>query len=213
VDAVWGGNSLQQAIGQARKADYVLASHVVEHVPDLLGWLAEVREVPRPGGELRLIIPDRRFTFDRLRQESRLSDVVYAHLVGARAPLAPMILDHVLEVAQVDHLAAWRGTLDDRTLTRLHDLELARNVARDALQNGTYHDVHCWVFTPRSFAALMARTAALGLVGFECAGFQQTETDDIEFFVAMRRCEPTTAAVASWQRMADALISSDLAPR
>src|SRR5687768_3410790 len=44
VDAVWGGNTLQQAIGVGRKVDYVLASHVVEHVPDLIGWLEEVRE-------------------------------------------------------------------------------------------------------------------------------------------------------------------------
>src|SRR5690242_513443 len=34
VDAVWGGQSLLEALGT--KVDYIVASHVVEHVPDLI---------------------------------------------------------------------------------------------------------------------------------------------------------------------------------
>jgi SAM-dependent methyltransferase len=95
VDAVWGSNTLQQAIGEGRKADYVIASHVVEHVPDLLSWLAEIQGVLRPTGTLRLAVPDRRFTFDFLRQETRLSDILNARLAAARAPLPAQILDCV----------------------------------------------------------------------------------------------------------------------
>lgn len=210
VDAVWGKSTLQEAIGVGRKVDYVLASHVVEHVPDLLGWLSEVREVLRPNCELRLLIPDRRYTFDRLRRETRLADILYARLARARAPLAPMILDHVLEVVQVDHRAAWRGEIAEDTLSRLHSLEHALTVAEDALRNGTYHDVHCWVFTPASFANLMARACELKLVGFECADFEDTNVDDIDFFVGMRRCDNADLAAASWRRMATAVRLNDV---
>jgi hypothetical protein len=37
VDAVWGSQTLLQGVG--RRVDYVIASHVAEHVPDLVGWL------------------------------------------------------------------------------------------------------------------------------------------------------------------------------
>ena len=70
VNAVWGALSLQDCIGAVRKVDYVLASHVIEHVPDLVTWLAEIRSILRPDGTLRLAVPDRRFTFDYLRPES-----------------------------------------------------------------------------------------------------------------------------------------------
>jgi SAM-dependent methyltransferase len=212
VDVVWDGNALQRAIGEARDIDYVLASHVIEHVPDLLGWLEEIRAVLRPGGELRLIVPDRRFTFDRLRQETRFSDLVYAHLLSARAPLPAMILDHLLEVAHVDAVSAWRGTIDDAALVRMHDLALARRVALDALQNGTYHDVHCWTFTPRSFADLMRRAAALGLIRFACTGLRETEVGDIEFFVGLRRCDVQADVVTSWEHVAEAMSNNAKPP-
>lgn len=69
VNAVWGANTLQEAIGKDRTVDYVIASHVIEHVPDLLGWLEEIEGVLGPEGTLRLAVPDRRFSFDYLRQE------------------------------------------------------------------------------------------------------------------------------------------------
>ena len=205
VDAIWNAATLQQAIGPARKVDYVIASHVVEHVPDLLGWLNEVREVLRPGGQLRLIVPDRRFTFDRLRQETRLSDILFARLAGTRTPLAPMILDHYLEVVRVDAPAVWRGDIDDAALPRLHDLRDALATAEDATRNGTYHDVHCWVFTPASFASLMARAVEMALIDLECVEFQDTQPGQLDFYVALRGCADPIAAVASWRKMAGAV--------
>jgi hypothetical protein len=92
VDAVWGSRTLLQAVG--RSVDYVIASHVAEHVPDLIGWLGEIREVLRPGGTLRLIVPDKRFTFDIDRRETELADVLAAYVVKARSPM-PRAIAHV----------------------------------------------------------------------------------------------------------------------
>jgi len=47
--------------------DYVVASHVLEHVADPAAALAEWRRVTRPGGIIYLVVPDRRMTFDRTR--------------------------------------------------------------------------------------------------------------------------------------------------
>ena len=60
VDALWGARTLAECL-DGDTVDYVIASHVGEHVPDLVTWLGECDAVLAPGGELRLVLPDRRF--------------------------------------------------------------------------------------------------------------------------------------------------------
>lgn len=211
VDAVWGENTLKEALGGIT-VDYVLASHLLEHVPDLLGWLEEVHAVLRPEGELRLALPDRRFTFDYLRRESTLADILYAKILRARVPQLPALLDHILEVSAVDLGQAWAGQIDRSALRRLHTLEHALGVAEDMQRNGTYHDVHCWVFTPRSFAALLERAAGLGLIKFRCTGFHDTRTGELDFTVHLRPCADPQQAAESWRAMADACADLPLKP-
>jgi SAM-dependent methyltransferase len=47
--------------------DYVIASHVLEHVANPVAALAEWVRVVRPGGILYLVVPDRRVTWDHTR--------------------------------------------------------------------------------------------------------------------------------------------------
>jgi SAM-dependent methyltransferase len=50
--------------------DHVIAAHVLEHQPDVLGALDEWRRVLRPSGHLVLILPHLERTFDRRREAS-----------------------------------------------------------------------------------------------------------------------------------------------
>ena len=43
--------------------DYAVAC-VIEHTPNLLQFLIDIHKILKPGGQLILIIPDKRFTFD-----------------------------------------------------------------------------------------------------------------------------------------------------
>jgi SAM-dependent methyltransferase len=200
VDGVWGSNTLSEAIG-GRQVDYVVASHVIEHVPDLLGWLNEIAEVLTERGELRLAVPDRRFTFDFLRQESRFADVLNAYLHKARAPLPIEILDFNAEATFVDLASAWRGDMDPAALQRFVSDARAIEVAQDAMIHGNYHDVHCWVFTPRSFAELMRRTALLGLHPYACIAFHDTAFGELEFQVALAKAPDRVKAAETWAHM------------
>lgn len=203
VDAVWGDRPLAEAL-EAR-VDYIVASHVVEHVPDLISWLGELASILRPGGEIRLAIPDRRFTFDYLRSETRLSDVVYAHMMRARTPLPHIVLDYVMNVVKMDGSAAWNGSLRPETLERHHSLAHAIACAAQA-KDGVYHDVHCWVFTPTTFADLMIDLARNGLAIFECTRFFDTASMTIEFFVGLKPTVDRDAAVQSWKAMSRACV-------
>ncbi len=204
VDAVWGEASLSEALGPECRVDYVLASHVIEHVPNLLGWLGEVAGIMRPGGTLRLAIPDRRFTFDYLRRESRLSDLLNASLLQARIPLPAHILDHMLEAVSFDP-ATMGNAPDPDDIARLHALESAVGPALDSHRNGVYHDVHCWVFTPAAFVSLLGRASRFGLHPFGCEWVVPTPPGQNEFLAALVLSDDPAAAAASWREAAHRL--------
>ncbi len=202
VDAVWGEQTLRQALGSDISAHYVVASHVIEHVPDLLGWLREVYSVLGPQGEVRLAIPDRRFTFDYLRRESTLADALDAHLLGARSPLPRAILDHHLNFREIDNVEAWKATPQLCQQPTVGAFQNAMMAAREAIA-GAYCDTHCWVFTPHSFARLFECCASFDLIDFACHDFYDTERNEIEFFVHLRKCDDRSRMVESWRRMAE----------
>ncbi|MFL9963462.1 methyltransferase domain-containing protein [Paraburkholderia sediminicola] len=102
---MWGTNTLEQALG-GKRVDYVVASHFIGHVPDLIAWLNELRSVLNPGGEVRLIVPDKRFTFDCFGEETRIASVLYNNLIRARIPQPQILIDYCINVAEVDCVSA-----------------------------------------------------------------------------------------------------------
>jgi SAM-dependent methyltransferase len=214
VDAVWGEDTLIEAIKKYRQRldkqeaeqglDYVIASHVIEHVPDMITWLEEIHEALKPTGQLCLAIPDKRYSFDYLRSPSTLASLISAYVRKDRIPNTHCILDFMLNMATVDCAAAWRGKIDPTQLKPEATFDGALAVARDALHNQAYHDVHCWVFTPSVFAQLCAGLAKNNLLKFECVSFFDTAHYQLEFFVTMKPSNDQNRIAASWLRMAEA---------
>jgi hypothetical protein len=184
VDIVWGERRLREAAGG--EVDYVVASHVIEHVPDLIGWLHELREVLKPGGVLGLAVPDRRFTFDVLRRETDLAEVVEAYLTQSRRPTIRQVFDAASASAEVDVGAAWRGEPAADPEAPLKGAPGALRLARSLKVNPRYLDAHCWVFTPASFLDLAAALGRLELFPFAVEDFFPTETGAIEFQLRLR---------------------------
>lgn len=205
VDALWGEQTLADGIGGDR-VDYIIASHVGEHVPDLLTWLGECESVLAPGGELRLVLPDKRFSPDALRRETGLTDVLTAYLLRARRPQVREVLDFMLHDApEIDRTGLYRGTFDLAALRPRWTVEQALSFARRVRDvPGHYEDVHCWAFTPRSFARIMHALSENGLTRFACGDFRDSRDPWFEFFVFLRPTDDRAAATASWQRMAEA---------
>ena len=76
--------------------DFVVASHVLEHLEDPLGALAGWHRHLRPGGLLYLAVPDKRFTRDRERPRTTLAHLVRDHRDGG----AGSRVDHVKAFGQ-----------------------------------------------------------------------------------------------------------------
>lgn len=193
VDYVWGDQSLRAAVGPTAVFDYVVASHVIEHVPDLITWFAEIAEILAPGGVVSFVIPDRRYTFDRLRPETRLGEVVDAYLTRRRKPSMQQVFEHYSLHTRIDLEQAWKGVIDDWKLTRVHDDRYALSVCQNAVASGAYVDAHCWVFTPRSFLSLLRSLIEIGLLPFRVLEFSPPVNGEIDFFVTLGRIDPMAA--------------------
>ena len=180
VDHVWGEETLLQAVGGVRAYDYVIASHVIEHVPDVYGWLGEIAAVLRDDGLALFMIPDKRYTFDRARPATVSGEFVDAFLRGLRRPDTRQIFNHFYDPLPEDG-----PPRDEARLTALAEGSLA--LCRRALSNHEYIDAHCWVFTPRSLVAALDLASRLDLIPFEIAHVVPTPRGDGEFLAALRR--------------------------
>ncbi|MBD3886956.1 methyltransferase domain-containing protein [Phormidium tenue FACHB-886] len=187
VDYVWGAQSLPELVKDEAPFDYAIASHVIEHVPDLVGWLKEIHAILKPGGILSLAIPDKRFCFDYYRSLTRPADILDAYLRGARKPSPRQIFDFFSSVVSRQGEIAWEGQAHEHELVHIHTESQAWEVALRAATSDIYEDVHCWVFTPDSFLQLLKTLINLKLFDFKVARFY--ETTRCEFYVSLEALE------------------------
>ncbi len=164
--------SLGQMV-QDRKFGWVLGSHVAEHIADFIGWLVQIEAVLEEGGCVALALPHGERTFDACRAVSTFEDLVAAYIMKLDRPSPRQVLSHVIGVSE------WSGTnlKEPRNEAGLRNaIELARHV-----NAGDYVDVHCNVFTPKSFVQIYEPAQRCGLVGLKLSSV--VETDGKEFFV------------------------------
>jgi hypothetical protein len=204
VDLVWRQRSLLE-INQNRRVDYVVASHVIEHVPDMIGWLQELAEVLVDGGILSLAIPDKRYTFDIARDLTSPGELIQRHLLQEKIPQPGQVFDHFALASHVDPIKAWRGSLDSKTYGRMYSLEHAYRKAREVSMEEVYQDVHVSVFTPERFLNLLEAISLLGLCDFTVDVFFDTQPGEIEFFMTLRRLDRGIDSEASLKDQLDSI--------
>jgi hypothetical protein len=189
VDLVWDGRPLRDRIPAGKPLGYVLASHMIEHAPNFLGWLLEMRALMDPGGLIGLVVPDKRHTFDVLRDESTLGQVLDAYLTGATRPSIGQVLDHCTRSVDLDNKASWE-TLPERlvSLDAGDGPRLRRGFAQARIRHetGAYVDAHCWILTPARFVELARSLAELELFPFTIDRIQPTPVYYNEFLVRLR---------------------------
>lgn len=177
--------------------DYIVASHVFEHIPDPIGWLNDLHALLAPAGVLVLAIPDKRYTFDYSRRLTSLADILSYHFDRLRRPSAGQLLDHYLNVRKVTPLETWDDSLNPAVLPeRHHTDELALWLCRRALVDGAHVDCHCTVWEMEHFTALFSQLKAMGFVDFRMIELFEPVIYGNEFIVVLGR-EDRSAVSAS----------------
>lgn len=117
--------------------DFVVAAHVIEHTPNPIGAIVECFRTLRPGGQLVLVVPDKRRTFDKPRELTPLEHLV----LDFEQPDRARDFDNYLEFFR----------LAKRSATAQED-------ARRAHAEGI--DIHYHVWEPASFHRMMQHIVA-----------------------------------------------------
>lgn len=188
VDFIGDGRSMTEVIGTRNRYDWIVASHVIEHVPDLVSFLTDCEALLKPGGSLVLAVPDKRCCFDILRPISTVGQVLQAHVDGRKRPPPGIVFDDVAYARKRDGHIGW--SLPDRgELKEVRPAEDAWNLFQQARRSNAYIDMHCWVFVPSSFRLIVNALATFGLIGLRELSFQ---VNDGEFFVVLSTSAPLT---------------------
>ena len=185
VDHVCGdGRSMADVIGKTGCYDYIVASHVIEHAPNLVGFLNDCDLLLNEGGVLLLVVPDKRYCFDMLRPVSSTGDVLQAFWDKRTRHARGTVFDHFAYAARRGGQIAW-SSAERAGIGIMHTFEEAIFRSNQAGESGCYVDCHAWRFTPASFRLIVRDLNEIGLLRLKERGFRGTE--GCEFFVTLSR--------------------------
>lgn len=170
--------------------DFVIASHILEHLADPIGMLVDVHRVLRPGGVLLALLPDRRRTFDRTRFGTGVHHLVAEHDEGVTV----VDDDHIVEfIVHADHLIRREEGTEPEPLTQ------------ELIEAHRLRSVHAHCFTEDEFLDVLVYCAReLGLGYAVADGFSaRAGQGGWEFGLLLERVappegDPTEALLAGW---------------
>ncbi|MBX9447153.1 methyltransferase domain-containing protein [Dickeya chrysanthemi] len=178
LDFIWTpGKKLSECTPVGIEYHWAIASHVLEHVPDPIGWLLEVFEVMNEGGVFSLALPEKTQTFDRNRRISETSDLIHAWLSEDKRPNTKQLYDFLSKVTSEDGNG---NIFSEHHYTK----EEALNFTLNSYTTGQYFDAHCSVFTKDSFVAVINELNELGILNVKVS--EPIEGVD-EFYIQLKK--------------------------
>ena len=203
VDFVWSPGARLSDCAKGREYDYVVSSHVLEHVPNPLSWLEQTLEVCRPDAIIAMALPTRYNHIDFLRDNTSFSEWVGSYLEDRSIPTAQQVFDclHFSRIFPASHPGRYYAREEVLAMPSGYTAEQALGFAHRAFSHQVYTDVHCSVFTMESFRQLIQAAVDLGLlnvaiVDIHTAG-RADERDVNEFYVQLKKLPPN-ALTSAW---------------
>ncbi|PRD53485.1 methyltransferase domain-containing protein [Phyllobacterium myrsinacearum] len=178
-------NLLERTLPDAGKDfgpfDFVVASHVIEHVPNLVGWLRDIHAVLQNGGVLALVIPDKRYTFDFFRRDTEAWMIDEAEAEQRWRPSLRQVIDHFTNIVHADCGALWSNVGASSNFRPQIAAEAIEGLIAQ-YQAGKYIDTHCWMFRPDSFKPLLEEVFRRYQIGFKVGRIVPTPFNQLEFY-------------------------------
>lgn len=197
VDIIWDGRPLDEIcrLQSIVDLDFIIASHVIEHMPDLIGFFNQASGVLKKSGVINLAVPDMRRCFDVFKPHTNLAKILQAYRERRTKHSPETMFEAWAYGSAIDGQGAWlKGEktppkfIDDLQ----HSWEKYNNYQSELSSGGNYVDAHAWQFIPSSFALVILELSYLELIDFQISDMQLTEGS--EFLVQLvRKVEPMSA--------------------
>ena len=185
VDVVWAHGRLHEAFpdGSKGKYDAIVASHVIEHIPNVLGFLQSCEFLLKPTGRVILAIPDKRRCFDFFGSLSTSGDVLDAFYSGNSTHTPKTAFEEVAYAVARNGRIGW-GAEPEGDVAFVHSLRQAESVLRRSVgDRHTYFDFHAWRFVGPSFEQIILELSYLGYIDLRIQSISPLQAQ--EFFVEL----------------------------
>lgn len=149
VDIVTDATTLSAVADESM--DFVVASHVIEHIEDPIRAISNFVRVLRQEGTVLLIVPNRHYTFDVNRPPTSIEHVFRDHCAGPAWSRRAHYEEWVHVVENINAPQAARARIDE--------LERSR------------YAIHFHVWNPSEFTALIAEVRRLSSIPFDVVFF------------------------------------------
>jgi SAM-dependent methyltransferase len=184
VDFVADGRPIAEVVGKPGHYDYIVASHVIEHAPDLLGFLKGCETLLKQTGTLVLAVPDKRRCFDLLQPLTSTGMILQAHQERRTRHAPSALFDDIAYNLLRDGHGGWAKGCAGK-LGFVRDLAAAQRFFEDMCQSSDYIDTHAWRFTPSSFRLIAGDLHAIGEIGLREQTFRHSDIH--EFYITLSR--------------------------
>jgi hypothetical protein len=186
VDFIWSGGPLSEALPTALHGtfDAFVASHVIEHTPDLIAFLEAAAVLLKSDGVVVLAVPDKRYCFDYFQPLTTTGQLLAAHAERRARHTPRLAFDHFAYAVKNGGVGAW-GQHPTREMRFFYPIEEARKLFASIEANEEYIDLHAWRFTPASFQLLLLELARLGETDWRVDRI--TPANGCEFYAWLRR--------------------------
>lgn len=184
VDYIWNGQSYAELTGKKKYYNWIIASHLIEHTPDIITFLNQCDEVLKEEGILSLVIPDNRYCFDFFRPLTGISKVIDAFYSKNVIHSAGTAAEYFLNFTKKGGNICWGEGMPgqfEMTFTK----EDAMDKMQGILQHKAYLDLHAWCFTPTSFRLLIQDLNDLGFISLKEVTFFPSHS--CEFYITLGR--------------------------
>jgi hypothetical protein len=182
VDFVWHGQSYAELTGQRKHYDWIIASHLVEHTPDMIGFLNDCDSILKDDGVISLVVPDKRYCFDHYRPITGISKIIDSHFQKSKIHTPGTIAEFYLNVVTKPGAIAWDAQTKGE-MAFIHCLKDATELMNRVANERTYLDTHAWCFVPHSFRLIVQDLFDLGLTPLREVGFRPTVGH--EFYITL----------------------------
>lgn len=211
VDFMWHSGDLDDAIPAEHHNTFsaCIASHVIEHFPNPIGFFRSMSTLITSGGLISLAVPDKRFCFDYFKPILLTGDLLYADYTSRTRHSKCTAFNHVAYSVFSDNVGAW-AQQPVRNIGFVHSIADAKNTfdTADEYESGPYIDYHGWFYTPSSFMLAMIELSYLNIIDWTLDTYFPTV--GWEFFITLKKGKTTYTSESEFNNHRLALLKNIL---